>query len=173
MANPPHPDLKSGLYARDYNEVKALGALTGSTRPPAQTELANFYSDNFILMWQRTLRTIATEEVDNIADRARLFAMTTTASADAAIGAWASKVFYNFWRPITAIQEGDNDGNPKTTGQPSWLPFLVTPPYPDYTSGANNLTASIFRSLQHFFGTDQMTFEVTTLASAATRKTRV
>ena len=173
VANPPHPDLKSGLYARDYNEVKALGALTGSTRTPAQTELANFYSDNFILLWQRTLRTIASEEVDNIADRARLFAMTTTASADAAIGAWASKLYYNFWRPLTAIQEGENDGNPRTAGQPSWLPFLPTPPYPDYTSGANNLSASICQTLQHFFGTDQMTFEITTLAAAATQKTRV
>jgi hypothetical protein len=173
VANPPHPDLKSGLYARDYNEVKALGGLTGSTRTPAQTDLAHFFSDNFISLWQRTLRAIAADEVDNIADRARLFAMTSTASADAAIGAWASKLFYNFWRPITAIQEGENDGNPRTTGQPGWLPLIATPPYPDYTSGANNLTASTCRSLQHFFGTDELTFSITTLAAAAIQKTRV
>jgi hypothetical protein len=78
------------------------------------------------------------------------------AAADAAISAWDSKLFYNYWRPITAIQEGDSDGNPQTVDDVNWLPLLATPPYPDYTSGANNLTGSLTRTLEHFFGTDVM-----------------
>ena len=77
----------------------------------------------------------------------------------AIITAWDGKKYYNFWRPITAIQEGDNDGNPKTIGDTKWLPFIPTPPYPDYTSGANNLTGSMTRTLEHLFG-DQTTFSV-------------
>jgi len=65
-------------------------------------------------------------------------------------------------RPITAIQEGDNDGNSKTVGDPTWTPLIPTPPYPDFTSGAKNLTASATRSLAVFFGTNEMSFSVTT-----------
>ena len=82
--------------------------------------------------------------------------------ADAIITSWNSKKYYVFWRPITAIQEGNNDGNPQTVGDPTWLPLIVTPPYPDYTSGANNITAAATRSLALFFGRDRMTFSVTT-----------
>ena len=79
--------------------------------------------------------------------------------ADGVITAWNNKKFWNYWRPITAIQEGDNDGNAKTVGDAAWLPLIATPAYPDYTSGANNLTAATMRTLAHFFG-DQTTFSV-------------
>lgn len=82
--------------------------------------------------------------------------------ADVAITAWDSKVTFVFWRPITAIREGDNDGNPKTMGDLTWSPLVTTPPYPDHTSGANNLTASATRALALFFGTNEMNFSVTT-----------
>ena len=82
------------------------------------------------------------------------------ATADAVITSWDSKKFYAFWRPVTAIQEGDNDGNPATVGDPAWQPLINTPNYPDYTSGANNVIAAMTRTLELFFGTD-MTFEVT------------
>ena len=64
-------------------------------------------------------------------------ALGTLAIADAFITSWDSKKHYNYWRPITAIREGENDGNPRTEGDPQWQPFLNTPNYPDYTSGAN------------------------------------
>jgi hypothetical protein len=82
--------------------------------------------------------------------------------ADAIITAWNSKNYYVFWRPITAIQEGNNDGNSRTTGDPTWLPLIATPPYPDYTSGANNVTSALVSTLTLFFGTDHMAFSVTT-----------
>ena len=81
------------------------------------------------------------------------------AAADAIITAWDNKKYWNFWRPITAIREGNNDGNAKTEGDPSWLPLLPTPPYADYTSGANDLTGAMTRTLEIFFD-DRMTFSV-------------
>ncbi len=65
-----------------------------------------------------------------------------------------------FWRPYTAIREGDNDGNPRTVGDPNWTPFLATPPYPDHTSGANNITGAVTTLLQLFFDTDEFEFTV-------------
>jgi hypothetical protein len=149
-ASPPPPHLTSGKYAREYNEVKALGRASASATQE-QTHLALFYSDNFLLLLERTLRGIG-GTVGNIGDDARLFALANMAGADAIIAAWDTKRFYHFWRPITAIQEGDNDGNPQTAGDPTWLPLLPTPPYPDYTSGANNVTAAITRTLALLFG---------------------
>jgi hypothetical protein len=93
--------------------------------------------------------------------------------ADAVITSWDSKKFYSFWRPITAINEGDSDGNPKTAGDPTWQPLINNPNYPDYTSGANNVTGAMTRTLSLFFERDRMTFEVTSLAPLAIQKTRV
>ena len=158
-ASPPPPHLGSGEYAHDYNEVKALGGMVSAARTPEQTALALFYTDNFFVQWERILRDIADANINNIGDSARLFALAYMAAADAFITAWDSKKFWNFWRPITAIREGENDGNPRTAGDPTWLPLLPTPPYPDYTSGANNLTGAMTRTLEHFFG-DRTTFSV-------------
>src|SRR5262249_11744275 len=156
-ASPPPPHLLSGEYARYYNEVKALGSASSTTRTPEQTALALFYSDNFIVLWERTLRGIANANIDNLGDSARLFALANLAAADALITAWDSKKFWNFWRPITAIREGENDGNPETAGDSNWLPYLVTPAYPEYTSGANNLTGAMTRTPARIFG-DETTF---------------
>ena len=158
--SPPPTPLNSGAYVSDYNEVKALGSINSSARTQAQTQLANFYSGNFIELWQRTLQDIVKTNFDSdLGGSARLFALADMASADAVIASWDAKKYWNFWRPITAIQEGDNDGNSKTVGDPNWLPFLPTPPYPDYTSGANNLTAAVMRTLELFLG-DKFTFTV-------------
>ena len=154
--SPPPPHLSSGEYARDYNEVKVLGRLNSPARTQAQTDLANFYAPNLIDLWQRTLRGIVATNTNN-GDNARLFALANMAAADAIIASWDAKKYYNFWRPITAIREGDNDGNSRTAGDTAWLPHIATPPYPDYTSGANNLTGAMTRILEHSLG-DKVTF---------------
>jgi len=159
-ASPPPPHLSSGEYARQYNEVKALGSVNSAVRTQAQTDLALFYSDNFIALWERTLRGIAAANLNDIGDSALLFALANISAADALITAWHDKRYWNFWRPITAIREGDNDGNPQTAGDPTWIPLIPTPPYPEYTSGANNLTGAMTRTLELFFG-DKLTFTVT------------
>jgi hypothetical protein len=168
----PPPALTSGHYARAYNEVKALGAFSNSTRTPNQTDLAYFWAANYFVLWNQVLRDIAATHVFHIRDSARLFALANMAIADAVITAWDTKKHYVFWRPVTAIQEGDNDGNARTDGDPMWQPLINTPNYPDYTSGANNVTGAVTRTLALFFGKDEMTFSVTTTNPLAVQQTR-
>lgn len=158
----PPPALNSPEYTRDHNEVKALGALNGSERTTEQTELALFWNLNYPVVFSRTLREVSNAHVDNISDSSRLFALTTMAMADSIITSWETKMHYVSWRPVTAIREGDNDSNPRTVGDGAWTPLVATPPYPDHSSGANNLAAAATRSMQLFFGTNEMTFDVTT-----------
>jgi hypothetical protein len=145
-----------------------VGALNNSTRTPEQTDLANFWNANYLVLWNRVLRDIAGAHVNNIGDSARLFALAEMSMADAIITAWENKTFYVYWRPLTAIQEGNNDGNPNTAGDPSWLPLITNPPYPDYTSGANNISRAALRTLALFFGSEEMTFQVTTTNTGPT-----
>jgi len=172
--SPPPPGLTSRTYARDYNEVKALGALTGSSRTPEQTDQAQFWAGNFVVMMNRAVRDLSDAHVGNIADSSRLFALTSMAEADAIITVWNDKAHYVLWRPITAIQNGHLDGNPRTDGDPMWTSLIANPPYPDYTSGANGLTSSTMRALRNFFRSDRMSFSVTTTNTGPTiQDTRV
>lgn len=165
---PPPPPLTSREYARDYNEVKALGAATGSSRTPAQTDQAFFYAGNFVVMLNKVVRDMAIAHADNISDSSRLFALTSMSQADAAIATWNDKAFYVFWRPITAIQNGHLDNNRDTTADAAWNSLIANPPYPDYGSGANGLTASTMRALENFFRKDRMDFSVTTTNTGPT-----
>jgi hypothetical protein len=169
---PPPPALTSERYTRDYNEVKALGSLDSAKRTAEQTDLAYFYSDNTPAQWNRVLRGIAKRQLRRTGDSARLFALANLATADALISSWDSKTFYVLWRPITAIQEGEFDGNPATAGDPAWQSLINNPNYPDYTSGANCVSGAMTRTLESFFGTDKLAFEVTSLATQAVRKSR-
>jgi hypothetical protein len=158
----PPPALTSREYTRDYNEIKAFGVLNNSSRTPEQTDLAHFWNLNYGVAWHQTLRAIATEHIDSIADSSRLFALADIAIVDALITSWNTKNAYVSWRPITAIQEGNNDGNPWTIGDPGWQPLITTPNYPDHSSGANNFTGAVTRTLALFFHRDRFTFSVTT-----------
>lgn len=168
----PPPALTSDRYTKDYNEVKAFGSLTSTARSAEQTDLAYFYGCDILGQWNRALRGIAQRYLRRTGDQARLLALGNLATADALISSWDSKRHYVFWRPVTAIVEAANDGNPDTAPDALWQPLINTPPYPDYTSGANNVAGAMTRTLQLFFDTDRMTFEVTTLVPQAVRKTR-
>lgn len=172
-SNPP-PALTSEQYAKDYDEVKAVGAAVNSTRTPEQTELANFYhSDHLCLTFLSIAHGVAAEHVKNIDDSSRLLLLVNMALADALITSWDSKRYFGLWRPSTAIQQGENDGNPATAGDPAWRPFLNDPPYSDYTSGANAVTAAITHSLALFFGKNDVTFTVASGSPSAKQKTRI
>ncbi len=164
----PPPPLNSVAYARDYEEVRRLGGKTGSERSIDQTELANFWSVNFITQWFGTLRAIADGHVADPGDKARLLALAAFAAADSQITVYDSKYHFNLWRPVTAIREGDADGNARTVGDPLWEPLVVTPPYQDYTSGANCLAGAITTVLQLYFGTDEFEYQVFTSSALAT-----
>jgi hypothetical protein len=162
-------DMTSPEYAAELNEVKALGAATGSSRTEAQTELARFMSANPVPMLNAALRGVALDRGLSLTDTARLFATTSLSSADAIIGCWEDKVHWLFWRPITAIRQAADDDNPLTEPQADWLPLFATPPYPDHPSGFNCLTASMMHAARGFFGTDQVAIQVTSPGSNTTR----
>jgi hypothetical protein len=162
------PSLSSRKYAREYREVKVFGALTGSRRTQAQTDVANFYVPNPIEIFNRTFRTVADDEGLSTADEARLFGMLNLAAADSLISCWNDKSFWHFWRPITAIQNGDADRNRRTHGDADWAPLLATPPYPDHPSGYNCASSSMMRTASLFFGTNKFDFRVTRNAAMAT-----
>jgi hypothetical protein len=167
------PALTSREYTRDYKEVKTMGARFDSGRTPEQTDLAIFWAANYMALWNRAARDLAAARVDNIGDSARLFALVNFSMADAIITAWDTKVAYIFWRPITAIRLGHSDTNPATIGDPDWQPLINTPNYPDYTSGANNVTGAATRALALYFGRDNITFTVFTTNPGAIQQTRV
>ena len=116
--------LTSAAYAEDFNEVKEVGSLTSTTRTADQTDAAIFWQDQGIALWNRIFRTLATSQNLDIVDSARLFAMENLAAADALIGCWNDKYYWQFWRPITAIREANTDGNPATEADPTWLPLF-------------------------------------------------
>lgn len=166
----PPPAITSNQYRRDYDEVKSLGALNSTTRTALQTDQAHFWAGNFGVMLNRMARDLSNEHVDEIAESSRLFALATLAMADAIIGVWNDKAHYVFWRPITAIQNGDNDGNPNTAGDPAWNSLIASPPYPDHTSGANGITGAATRALEHYFGRDPMKINITTTNTGPTNQ---
>ena len=157
---PPHA-LNSSAYAIEFQEVKSLGRQTGSARTPEQQSLAGWASGNPFVFVNRALREIATAEGLTTAQQARLFAMTSMSSADALIACWNNKDFYNVWRPQTAIQQAATDGNPATIADPDWKSLIPTPGYPDLPSGFNCLVGGLMYSARLYFGSDKMTFSLT------------
>jgi hypothetical protein len=168
----PPPALTSEEWAANYNEVQAVGSLTSTIRTPEQTDIGYFWADNGPVLWQNALRHISRMYLNDIGDSARMYALAETALADAQIACWESKYFYNFWRPITAIRLGDQDGNPDTAADPNWQPLINTPNFPEYPSGHASTSGAITRVLRLFFGTDILTFRMTTTNPNALRKTR-
>jgi hypothetical protein len=150
---PPPPALTSARYTRDFNEVKALGSLTSTERTPAQTDTALFFSGSALVQYNYGLRDqVAVRDLD-IVEAARMFAAVDMSVADAVISVWRAKYVYGFWRPITAINLADTDGNPATIADPTWVPLLTNPPYPEYPSGYNVVNSTVTHGLEELFET--------------------
>jgi hypothetical protein len=156
LSKGPH-SLTSGAYAKEYEEVKRLGAI-GSTRTPAQQALVDFFQANPVEMYSRALRTYALMEGLDLAQQARLFAKLNLAGADTFITCWEDKAHWSFWRPVTAIRLGDTDGNRKTDADPTWTAAIANPPYPDHSSGYNCATGSYTEIAESYFGQGRTTF---------------
>jgi membrane-associated phospholipid phosphatase len=149
------PSLDSQQYAADYDEVKELGAAVGSTRTEEQTEIALFWADGAGTEtppghWNSIAQTIADTRGNTPEENARLFALLNIAMADAAICVWDAKYTFNFWRPVTAIAFAEPQLN--------WMSFIVTPPFPDYTSGHSTFSAAAATVLPLFYGTEDLPF---------------
>lgn len=159
--------LTSGIYAKEYDEVKEIGALNSSTRTADQTAAAVFWQFAPVNLWNPLARELADRYDLDTADQARFYAMFNLAAADGAISCWNDKYYWSFWRPRAAIREGDTDGNPKTIGDPNWESLfapatvttpggLATPPFPDHPSGHGCLTGAVLGTMADFFGKDKV-----------------
>ena len=133
----PPPELASALYARDYNETKDLGGARSTQRTAAQTDAVKFWSQaNLTLSWHQAARQLAAARQMNLADCSRTFALMSLGVANTFIVDWDAKFHYNFWRPVTAIRNGDQDNNPATERDAAWTPLNATPMHPEYPSQA-------------------------------------
>jgi hypothetical protein len=129
------PALDSKQYAKDYNEIKQIGSLNGSTRTAEQTQIATFWRASPTAIWNNALSQVLATRDLTLSATARTFALFYLAAADASVACWEAKYTYNFWRPQPAIRSGDLDGNHRTAGDGTWEPLFATPPHPEYPSG--------------------------------------
>jgi hypothetical protein len=164
FAPPPPPALTSLQYTRDFIESKAYGSATSVVRTPDQTATALFFSTNPVVLFNAGMRDQVTLRNLDMVDAARMFAAADMSVADAIITVWRAKYDYGLWRSITAINLADTDGNPLTIADPSWLPLIPTPAYPEYPSGYNSFAATVTGSLEEMFHTQHLNL---TLVSAA------
>ncbi|NWG72683.1 MAG: vanadium-dependent haloperoxidase, partial [Parvularculaceae bacterium] len=159
----PPPPLDSEEYARDFEQVRALGGKNSPLRTAEQSLIAVYWSDfSYTAMppghWHEIAANICQSHGLSIPDSARLLALLGLAQADAAILCWEAKYRCNLWRPVTAIRRADEDGNPLTQADPDWDHYLDAPPFPAYTSGHSTFSQTSAQVLKHFFGTDALTF---------------
>jgi len=147
------PALTSKRYTRDFDEVKALGSSDSTARTPAQTSTALFFSGNALIQYNAALRDQVNVRHLDIVDAARMFAAIDMSVADAEVSVWHAKYVYGLWRPITAINLADTDGNPDTSPDPSWVPLRPTPNYPEYPSGYNAFNSTVTHGLENLFQT--------------------
>jgi PAP2 superfamily len=170
---PPPPALTSAAYTAAFNQVKELGAANSASRTADQTQIADFWSYDRpgtgtpMVLYNQITAAIAQQQHNSVVENARLFALANLAMADSGICTWDCKYLYNFWRPITAIQNAAADGNPNTVADTAWTPLGIpgtdhfTPPFPAYTSGHSTFGAATFRVLADFYKTDSFHFTLT------------
>ncbi|GAA2927788.1 vanadium-dependent haloperoxidase [Streptomyces enissocaesilis] len=166
----PPPALSSPRYARDLNELKAMGGKTGSGRTARQTETALFFGGNLLVQFQTGIRDYADRHRLGIADTARLFAAANVSATDAVVASWDAKLHYGFWRPVTAIRMAGTDGNPATAADPKWQPLAPnTPPHPDYISGHATVASAVLRAVTGILGTARLDLHVRSEATGTAR----
>jgi hypothetical protein len=158
---PPTYALSSSRWATDYNEVKKMGAKSGSARTPEQTEIARFWALVGPATYNPVARQLSAEKNLDMIDNARLFALFSIAAADAGVAIFEAKYQYNFWRPVTAIRNGDLDGNNGTDRDPAWEPFIDTPMHPEYPCAHCTFQSTAASVLRAFFGSDIASFKLT------------
>ncbi|MBD1830687.1 phosphatase PAP2 family protein [Microcoleus vaginatus GB1-A2] len=156
---PGPPALDSAKYAEELNYVQEIGKSDSLTRTPDQTAIAKFWANGAGTFtppghWNQIAQDASALGGKSLEDNARLFALLNIALADAAISCWDAKYEYNLWRPVTAIRQADTDNNPNTTADAQWTPLLVTPPFPEYTSGHSTFSGAADAVISSVFGSD-------------------
>ncbi len=172
---PPPPALNSRAYASGVKLTEMLGAKNSTVRTPLQTQIADFWSYDTLGMgpppvhFNQIIQDVALEEHNTLDQDARLFGLADVAMGDAGIVTWDAKFAYDLWRPITAIRDANQDGNPATVADPKWTPLgspgngvraNYTPSFPSYVSGHSGFGGALFTTLADFYGTDNLTFTI-------------
>jgi hypothetical protein len=149
----PPPALDSRTYTRDYNEIKDVGRFTDTSRTAEQSATALFWSPSASALWIANIRTLA--GTMDLLSAARFEAIGIAAVNNALIAAWDAKYTYMFWRPVTAIRNGDTDGNSDTEPDPAWPPFITTPSHPEYPAAHTTVGGAALAFYTVWFGTNQ------------------
>jgi hypothetical protein len=157
---PGPPPLTSQTYARDYNELKNVGGKVSTARTDEQTQIARFWFEG-PGTWNTIARTVATSRKLDPRDSARVLALMNLAMADAYIAGFKIRYVYDLWRPVTAIREGDNDGNDATVGDPAWDSHQNTPAVSEYPSTQSTFSGAAAVALASALGGDQASFTFT------------
>jgi len=148
----PPPPLSSALWSRDYNEVKLLGSRNSTVRTPGQTDAAKFWEFSLPSIYFNVVSSAAAAEPRDLARNAKLYAAAAQAMDDALIAVMDAKYHYNFWRPATAIRNGDADGNDATARDAGWVPLIDAPMHPEYPSAHAILAGAVGAVLQAEIG---------------------
>ncbi|MCM3564284.1 DUF3455 domain-containing protein [Hydrogenophaga intermedia] len=167
----PPPALNSAQWARDYNEVKALGARASTHRSAEQTAVARFWEYSLPAIYHGVVRSVAQQPGRSLAQNARLFAATGQAMDDAVIAVMDAKYHHHFWRPVTAIRNGDRDEHPATDLQAGWTPLIDTPMHPEYPSAHSVLASSVGEVIKAEVGRSRLP-ELSTSSPTANGATR-
>ena len=155
------PAITSAEFARDFDEVKSVGARNSTTRSADQTAAAIFWTVQTGVPWFAAARAASAAKGLSVSQNARLFALLSMATADSQIVGFEEKYRRPHWRPITAIRAAADLDIPALKGDPSWEPLLVTPPQPDYPSAHAIFSGAAEAVLRAFFGGDEVNVNVT------------
>jgi hypothetical protein len=157
----PPPRLTSEEYTRSFKEVESVGIINSTTRTATQTEIGQFWNGNIQDFWNEITQTAAVEHHLDLPHTAQLFALVNIALADTTISFFEAKYVYNLWRPVTAIQMADTDGNPATQPNTEWIPLPTkTAPDPSYPGAHSAISFAAAETLQLYFH-DRTDFDVT------------
>ncbi|MEO8573539.1 MAG: vanadium-dependent haloperoxidase [Pyrinomonadaceae bacterium] len=162
----PPPDLKSEIWTRDYNEIKSIGRKENSKRTTDQTDMARFWEATGPTIYHGVIRSVADRPGRDITRNARFLMAMTQAMDDAIIAVFDAKYHYNFWRPITAIRNGDIDGNDATERDASWTPLISTPMHPEYPCAHCIVSGTVGTVIRAEIGSDPMPVLATTSPAA-------
>lgn len=151
--SPPPPSLTSRRYTEDYEEVQTVGALDSSERSSEQADVARLYAVfSDAPLWNAIARQAAAAQSKSLSENARAFALLNMALSDGGVAVLETKYHYNFWRPETAVLNGDMDKNPATDPDPSFTPFIVAPCFPSYPSGHATTSYAASEIIERVYG---------------------
>jgi len=148
--------LSSKEWATDYNEIKEYGSKTSSRRSAEQTEAARFWLMTGPPAYHPFVRQLVIAKQMNVGDSARFMTFAAAGLNDALIAVFDAKYHYNFWRPITAIRNGDIDENDATERQADWQPIDTTPMHPEFPCAHCILSGAIAGVVRTALGTEDV-----------------